>query len=99
MAVPGRPVGLTRLPVVRQPAWFPLAACVGRDDVDFFDGPPGPALAVCAACPVVAECGEWAAELNIRFGVFGGRTAQERRREWGRERRRRAKSRAGVSGS
>jgi WhiB family redox-sensing transcriptional regulator len=64
-----------------RPRWWDDADCRGRPDVDFFAADAAPALAVCAACPVHRECGDWAATLNIRHGVFGGLTPKERRRE------------------
>jgi WhiB family redox-sensing transcriptional regulator len=64
-----------------RPRWWDAAACRGRSDVDFFAADAAPAVAVCAACPVRRECGEWAVALNIKHGVFGGLTPGERRRE------------------
>lgn len=34
---------------------------------------------VCARCPVMGECLDYALELNIAYGVFGGLTERERR--------------------
>ena len=33
----------------------------------------------CRPCPVEVECGAYALERGIRYGVFGGMTAAERR--------------------
>lgn len=38
------------------------------------------AKAVCARCPVRAECLEWALETREPFGVWGGYSESERRR-------------------
>lgn len=63
------------------------AACRDTDPELFFPvGESGPALrqtrmaqAVCAGCPVAADCLEWALEHGVGDGVFGGMTADERR--------------------
>jgi transposase-like protein len=64
------------------------AACISQDPEIFFPAsePGGPvyeaqvaaAKAVCAGCPVRAECLEWAADLP--YGIAGGMTEDERRR-------------------
>jgi hypothetical protein len=67
--------------------WLARAACAGVDPELFF--PPaetGPARArqeaaakaVCARCPVTAECREWAL-VALPFGVAGGLSEDERR--------------------
>lgn len=38
------------------------------------------AKAICAQCAVVEPCLQFALENNEKFGVFGGMTAEERRR-------------------
>ncbi|MGH8901216.1 MAG: WhiB family transcriptional regulator [Egibacteraceae bacterium] len=68
-------------------SWRDKAAC--RDmDVEFFfpQGTAGAALeqanqakAVCAGCPVVDACLEWALETNQDAGVWGAKTEDERR--------------------
>lgn len=35
---------------------------------------------LCASCPVVEQCLDWALENNERFGIWGGLTERERRR-------------------
>jgi hypothetical protein len=43
------------------------------------------AKAVCATCPVAAECLTWAIESNQPEGIWGGHTPKERRairRHW-----------------
>lgn len=38
-----------------------------------------PAKAVCARCPVRAECLEYALRNHEKFGIFGGKSERERR--------------------
>lgn len=38
------------------------------------------AKSICAMCPVRQECLEWALEADVRSGIWGGMTANERRR-------------------
>lgn len=69
------------------PKWHKDAACknapvgifVSYGDED--DDPPYPpvtALAYCNACPVKADCLQWATE-NDEYGVWGGTTNYQRR--------------------
>jgi WhiB family redox-sensing transcriptional regulator len=37
------------------------------------------ALAVCAVCPVKAECLQYALDNALDYGIYGGLTAQERK--------------------
>ncbi len=65
--------------------WQDVAACRSTDpDLFFPDGENvegiGRAKAVCATCPVRAECLAFAVELNQSEGVWGGHTPAERRR-------------------
>ena len=65
-----------------------LAACKDEDAELFFpisDVGPGArqtaqAKAVCARCPVRAECLGYALDSGLDHGIFGGTTADERRR-------------------
>lgn len=69
-------------------AWRALAAC--RDsapDLFFPIGATGMALEqieaareVCRACPVQAECLDFALETNQEAGIWGGTSEDERRR-------------------
>lgn len=64
-------------------AWTALAACRGMDPDTFFPGRGAPtreAKAVCARCPVKAECLKAALEERERFGIWGGFSERERRR-------------------
>jgi WhiB family redox-sensing transcriptional regulator len=70
-----------------KPDWRLRAACRGADPELFFpEGTAGPAqksvaLAkqICSECQVRARCLDWAVEHCAAFGVWGGRTEQERR--------------------
>ncbi len=63
-----------------------FAACRANPDPDLWF-PPGPgattqirqAKAICAGCPVIADCLNYAFETGQNYGVFGGLTADERR--------------------
>jgi WhiB family redox-sensing transcriptional regulator len=73
-------------PVIRQRAqaggWLARAACRGMDPELFFPDrgeSTEPAKAVCAACPVRAECLDYALTNGERFGVWGGASERERR--------------------
>lgn len=81
--------------------WRELAACRDLDPNLFFPiGTTGPALdqieaakAICAQCPVLQPCLQYALETNQEAGVWGGLAEDERRRlrkRWLAERRRRA---------
>ena len=68
--------------------WAELAACKDEDPELFFPisamGPgarqAAQAKAVCARCPVRAECLGDALDNGLDHGVFGGTTAEDRRR-------------------
>lgn len=67
--------------------WRKKAACLDEDPELFFAiGTTGRALdqieeakAVCAQCPVIQECLEWALDTNQDAGVWGGKSEEERR--------------------
>jgi WhiB family redox-sensing transcriptional regulator len=69
-------------------AWRFHARCADQDPDLFFPvGSSGPALrqtlrakAICAQCPVRAECLEWALDTAQPHGVWGGLDEQERER-------------------
>ena len=59
-------------------SWREHAACLGHDVAMFFperNAPTEPALAICATCPVRAECLDAADD----DGIWGGTTAVERK--------------------
>jgi WhiB family redox-sensing transcriptional regulator len=65
------------------PAWQRDAACVEHPEVNFFvdrGESSRPAKAVCAGCLVRDECFEYAVQLRIKEGVWGGLNEPERRR-------------------
>ena len=61
--------------------WRLEALCARVDPELFFpekgESPKG-AKVVCEHCPVRAECLRWAVSNNIRWGVWGGLTTQQR---------------------
>jgi len=64
------------------PPWQDAALCAQTDPELFFPEKGGSVRApkqVCAACPVAAECLEFALENRIPFGIFGGTTERQRR--------------------
>jgi WhiB family redox-sensing transcriptional regulator len=78
-------------------SWEDRAACAGTDGQVFFapDGEREPAreirearaAAICAPCPVRAECLDHALRNSVKHGIWGGLNKDERARE----RRRRAR--------
>ena len=66
-----------------RPAWHQHGACRGADPNLFFPArgeSVKEAKAVCARCPVRAECLEYALLHRIEHGVWGGASERERRR-------------------
>ncbi len=64
--------------------WAERALCRGYDPELFF--PHASALAdlaksVCARCPVRRQCADYALTTGQEFGVWGGMSEEERRRE------------------
>jgi WhiB family redox-sensing transcriptional regulator len=67
--------------------WWLRAECRGltttqRDDLFFpaCGDATAPAKAICAMCPVRAECLDYALTNGERFGIWGGLSERERRR-------------------
>ena len=66
--------------------WLRRAVCTDADPELFFPvGTTGPALQeeraakeICARCPVISECLEWALATGQAFGVWGGTCEEER---------------------
>lgn len=81
-------------PATGEPAdWRSQAACREIGHAPFFPegqvwGPSeyGPALRICKACPVQAECLEFALENDERYGIWGGTLPPERARMKGKKR-------------
>ena len=68
-------------PPGRRGDWEDDANCRTVDPDIFFSDIPADlkaARAVCAACPVVAQCGEFAVTNQIRYGTWGGLNAYKR---------------------
>jgi WhiB family transcriptional regulator, redox-sensing transcriptional regulator len=64
-------------------SWQDLALCAETDPEAFFPEKGGSvreAKRVCRSCEVRAECLEYALRHDIRFGIYGGMSPQERRR-------------------
>ena len=65
------------------PAWLPPGADIPCATVDldvFYDASRAEsAKDICQACPLIAECLEWALETRDGWAVLGGMTAVERR--------------------
>jgi len=63
--------------------WRELALCRGEDQSIFFPEndrlASGRAKAICATCPVMAQCMDYAI-AHDEVGVWGGTTQRERRR-------------------
>ena len=75
-AVPGWNLGDDPL------SWQEAALCAQADPEAWFvekGGSVAPAKKVCGACPVTAECLEYALEHREMFGVWGGLTERQRR--------------------
>jgi WhiB family redox-sensing transcriptional regulator len=70
--------------------WQARGACRGLDSATFFhpDNERGPsrlkrermAKAVCARCPVTVQCLDWALRVREPYGVWGGKSTEERAR-------------------
>jgi WhiB family transcriptional regulator, redox-sensing transcriptional regulator len=68
---------------VQATAWMRDGLCAQTDPEAFYPdeySDVGPAKAVCAVCPVLAECRAYALETGQRFGVWGGLSANERQK-------------------
>ena len=77
--------------------WVDKAACKGFPTKWWFPERgqrSGLPLFICAHCPVATECLEYALDLFIEQGVWGGLTEKQRRSE---KRRRRTERRAGEA--
>jgi WhiB family redox-sensing transcriptional regulator len=69
-------------------AWHERGTCNGLDTEVFFlpEGIRGPrkrareaaAKAICAECPVMTQCLNWALATGEPYGVWGGTTPEER---------------------
>jgi WhiB family redox-sensing transcriptional regulator len=69
----------------REARWASRGSCRTSDPELFFPDAPFPehealAKAICAACPVIAECRSYAVRAGESEGIWGGLTTAERRR-------------------
>lgn len=68
------------VPLTGPPTWH-QAACAGEDPELFFatdDEGIAIAKAVCGDCDAIRQCGDWAHEHSIKYGIWGGRLPEER---------------------
>lgn len=76
---------LAALPFDQPATWMPFAACAFVPVEVFFPGARGgdgrEARGVCRACPVLAQCREYATVERIPDGIWGGEGAGRRIRE------------------
>lgn len=76
------PAGVAELQAP-SPTWHPAAACRGTKPELFYPlrgEPTAPAKAVCATCPVIVDCLNYALSNHETFGIWGGTSERERRR-------------------
>lgn len=68
------------------PSWRDRAACRGTDPELFFPYSEAAllqiedAIDVCRRCPVVTRCLRWALDVGENDGIWGGTTAEQRRK-------------------
>lgn len=65
--------------------WRLKGSCQGSDPRTFYPPPDDDSLAeeakaICALCPVLIQCREFALSTREKHGVWGGLTERERRR-------------------
>lgn len=62
--------------------WRAGAACKGQTELFFGKGASSRALDVCALCPVIWHCRQYALQFNDKdlHGIWGGLTITQRRR-------------------
>lgn len=74
----------TKLLTYNEP-WMQDAACASVDPELWFPERGGnneEARAICARCPVVAECREYALRNKERYGLWGNTSEKDRRKLW-----------------
>ena len=65
-----------------RPRWQQHAACRGVDTATFFPSRGEPtelARAICSACPVIADCRDWALAQRDDHGIAAGLSGRQRR--------------------
>lgn len=73
----------------KPPTWHEGAICAQTDPEAFYPEAGGvnhEAKRICATCPVLNDCREWAIESCEPWGVWGGLSERERREERARRR-------------
>ena len=64
-------------------SWGELAACINHDPELFFPEHGirmnSPALKICAGCPVLAECSDYAKKIKPSDGIWAGKNYTQRR--------------------
>lgn len=73
---------LLRLGTPENTGWMSEGLCAQTDPEEFFPDKGAStraAKALCAGCPVKAECLSYALKHNERFGIWGGASERERR--------------------
>ena len=64
-------------------SWRSRAACFGTFDPAFFPSngkTPRAAKAICATCPVTAECLDYSLTYRAYYGIWGGLSESQRRK-------------------
>ena len=82
MRTSSTPVELMVLDLEERP-WAAYAACREANPDLFFSAheeETAAAIRICRGCPVSDECLDWALEMRVRYGIWGGATERERRR-------------------
>lgn len=79
---------MSMIRLVKPEPWTTRRACTPEDLHLFYASGHGPrgerlrkeraAKAICAFCPVKAECLDYALRLNDEHGIYGGMTSEER---------------------
>lgn len=67
----------------QMPDWMDRGLCAQTDPESFFPekgGSTREAKTICATCPVMAECLDYALDNDERFGIWGGLSERERRK-------------------
>jgi len=75
--------GMSSSDLLGRPAWQTRAACRGMGTGGWFPERGQdlrPALAICAGCPVRAECQDYARSLFVPYGIWGGQSNNQRTR-------------------
>lgn len=73
---------------LREATWVDDAKCRGMEQTPFFPergATPEAVRAICHECPVRLACLQYALEEDIRYGIWGGKSARQRdriRRKW-----------------